>query len=149
MLYAETSAVLRWLLNQEHAQEVRLELERAESVAASCLTTLECRRVLCRLTHELAPKDNATLRQMLFQASRRWLLVEMDQPVRDRARRGRDVAARLPLTKRCCRPCKRVLSLGRVVRACRTGRLDRRGARGHSLIKPPLRPNVVTASEQR
>ncbi|MEO8185104.1 MAG: type II toxin-antitoxin system VapC family toxin [Deltaproteobacteria bacterium] len=85
MLYAETSAVLRWLLNQEYAQEVRLELERADRVAASCLTQLECRRVLSRLTPELKPKDNSILRQMLFDATRRWLLVEMDQPVRDRA----------------------------------------------------------------
>src|SRR5688572_14102191 len=85
MLYAETSAVLRWLLNQEHAEQVRLELERADRIAASCLTPLECRRVLSRLTPELKPKDSSTLRQMLFEATRRWLLVEMDQPVRDRA----------------------------------------------------------------
>lgn len=85
MLYAETSAVLRWLLNQEYAEQVRLHLERADRVAASCLTPLECRRVLSRLTPELNPKDNAALRQMLFDATRGWLLVEMDQPVRDRA----------------------------------------------------------------
>lgn len=85
MLYAETSAVLRWLLNQDYSEEVRLELERADRVAASCLTLLECRRVLSRLTPELKPKDNAVLRQMLFEATRRWLLVEMDQPVCDRA----------------------------------------------------------------
>ena len=85
MLYAETSAVLRWLLNQEYAEEVRLELARADRVAASCLTPLECRRALSRLTPELNSKDNSQLRQMLFEATRRWLLVEMDQPVRDRA----------------------------------------------------------------
>ncbi len=85
MLYAETSAVLRWLLNQEYGEEVRLELERSERVASSCLTPLECRRVLSRLTLELSPRDNATLRQMLFEATRHWLLIEMDQPVRDRA----------------------------------------------------------------
>jgi predicted nucleic acid-binding protein len=85
MLYAETSAVLRWLLRQEHGELVRLELERAERVAASQLTPLECRRVLARLTPELDANSNATLRQMLFDAVRRWLLVEIDQPVRDRA----------------------------------------------------------------
>lgn len=85
MLYAETSAVLRWLLRQEHGELVRLELERAERVAASQLTPLECRRALARLTPELDANSNATLRQMLFDAVRRWVLVEIDQPVRDRA----------------------------------------------------------------
>lgn len=85
MLYAETSAVLRWLLRQEHGELVRLELQRAERVAASQLTPLECRRVLARLTPELDANSNATLRQMLFDAVRRWVLVEIDQPVRDRA----------------------------------------------------------------
>jgi predicted nucleic acid-binding protein len=85
MLYAETSAVLRWLLGQEHGELVRMELERAERVAASQLTPLECRRVLARLTPELNANSNATLRQMLFDAVRRWVLVEIDQPVRDRA----------------------------------------------------------------
>jgi hypothetical protein len=33
----------------------------------------------------LKPKDNSALRQMLFEATRHWLLVEVDQPVRDRA----------------------------------------------------------------
>lgn len=85
MLYAETSAVLRWLLRQEHGEQVRLELARAERVAASQLTPLECRRVLARLTPELDASSNATLRQMLFDAVRRWVLLEIDQPVRDRA----------------------------------------------------------------
>jgi hypothetical protein len=85
MLYAETSAVLRWLLGQEHGEAVRLELERAERVAASHLTPLECRRVLAGLTVQLDARSNAILRQMLFDAVKRWVLVEIDQPVRDRA----------------------------------------------------------------
>lgn len=85
MLYAETSAVLRWLLGQEHGEAVRLELERAERVAASHLTPVECRRVLARLTVQLDAHTNASLRQMLFDAVRRWVLVEIDQPVRDRS----------------------------------------------------------------
>ena len=85
MLYAETSAILRWLLRQEQAEPVRLELERAERVVASQLTPLECRRVLARLAPELDARSNASLRQMLFDAVRHWVLVEIDQPVRDRA----------------------------------------------------------------
>ena len=85
MLYAETSAVLRWLLGQELGTDVRRELQRADRVAASCLTVLECQRVLCRLAPELEPKAHAALRTMLFEATRRWLLVEIDEPVRRRA----------------------------------------------------------------
>jgi predicted nucleic acid-binding protein len=85
MLYAETSAVLRWLLGQELGTEVRRELQQADRVAASCLTVLECQRVLSRLAPELEPKAHAALRVMLFEATRRWLLVEIDEPVRRRA----------------------------------------------------------------
>ena len=85
MLYAETSAVLRWLLGQEHGEEVRHELERAERVIASCLTILECKRALSRLAPRLQADENATLRSMLFEAAHRWVLVEIDSPVRDRA----------------------------------------------------------------
>lgn len=85
MLYAETSAVLRWLLGQELGEEVRRELQSAERVAASCLTVLECKRVLSRLAPELSPKHHSAIRTMLFEASRLWLLVEMDEPVRARA----------------------------------------------------------------
>ena len=47
-IYAESSAVLAWLLGEDAAPTVREILGRAELVIASDLTLLECDRVLIR-----------------------------------------------------------------------------------------------------
>jgi len=47
-LYAESSAVLAWLLGEDAAPRVRELLSKAEFVLASDLTLLECDRVLIR-----------------------------------------------------------------------------------------------------
>ncbi len=45
-IYAESSAVLAWLLGEDAAPAVRQILTRAELVIASDLTLIECGRVL-------------------------------------------------------------------------------------------------------
>ena len=47
-LYAESSAVLAWLLDEDSSAQVRRALTDAELVAASDLTLIECDRVLLR-----------------------------------------------------------------------------------------------------
>ena len=47
-IYAESSAVLAWLLGGDAAPRVRGVLSKAELVIASDLTLLECGRVLIR-----------------------------------------------------------------------------------------------------
>jgi hypothetical protein len=47
-IYAESSAVLAWLLGEEVGRPVREVLRRAELVMASDLTLVECERVLIR-----------------------------------------------------------------------------------------------------
>ena len=47
-IYAESSAVLAWLLGEDAAPRVRELLSKAELVIASDLTLLECDRVLIR-----------------------------------------------------------------------------------------------------
>ena len=47
-IYAESSAVLAWLLGEEAGRRVREVLRQAEIVIASDLTVLECDRVLIR-----------------------------------------------------------------------------------------------------
>ena len=47
-VYAESSAVLAWLLGEEAGRPVRQVLRRAELVMASDLTLVECDRVLIR-----------------------------------------------------------------------------------------------------
>lgn len=48
ILYAESSAVLAWLLGEEMGEPVRQLLAAAEGVVTSELTLLECDRVLHR-----------------------------------------------------------------------------------------------------
>ena len=47
-LYAESSAVLAWLLDEQTAPAVRRLLGEAEVIVASDLTLIECDRVLLR-----------------------------------------------------------------------------------------------------
>ena len=47
-LYAESSAVLAWLLDESSAADVRRSLASAEIIVASDLTLIECDRVILR-----------------------------------------------------------------------------------------------------
>ena len=58
-IYAESSAVLAWLLGEEVGRSVRQVLRRAELVMASDLTLVECDRVLIRAV-TLEEIDEAT-----------------------------------------------------------------------------------------
>lgn len=49
-VYAESSAVLAWLLGEPSGEAVRRELAGAETVVASALTVVECDRALWRST---------------------------------------------------------------------------------------------------
>ena len=53
ILYAESSAVLAWLLEEAGAQAAWRSLQRAESVLASDLTLIESRRTLRRLSRSI------------------------------------------------------------------------------------------------
>jgi predicted nucleic acid-binding protein len=48
IVYAESSAVLAWILGDEGAEESRAALQRAERVVSSRLTLAECERALVR-----------------------------------------------------------------------------------------------------
>ena len=50
-LYAESSAVLSWLLSNRHGDRVIESLNNAKLVFASELTLVECDRTLVRATH--------------------------------------------------------------------------------------------------
>ena len=47
-LYAESSAVLAWLFEEDAADSVEEAFDRAEGVVASDLTLVECDRALMR-----------------------------------------------------------------------------------------------------
>jgi uncharacterized protein with PIN domain len=88
IVYAESSAVLAWLLGEPAAGTVREKLAGAERVVASSLTPLECQRALARgaATGQLPADAAGAAARLLATASTGWALMEMTGPALDRAR---------------------------------------------------------------
>jgi predicted nucleic acid-binding protein len=89
-LYAESSAVLSWLLDEDAAATV-LELLAAEDlIIASDLTLVECDRALHRAValNELTEADAADRRAHLAAVSSHWTLLRIGSEVVERARRS-------------------------------------------------------------
>jgi predicted nucleic acid-binding protein len=88
-LYAESSAALAWLLEQEHGEFVADTLAHAELVITSDLTVIECDRVLIRaVTLEELDESDALHRQARLNAvATRWTLLTLEEEIIERARR--------------------------------------------------------------
>jgi predicted nucleic acid-binding protein len=88
-LYAESSAVLGWLLGEPTAGTVREHLASAPLVVVSELTLIECDRVLNRgvALDELAEVDAASRRAVLARASQHWVVFRLEAEVAERSRR--------------------------------------------------------------
>lgn len=88
-LYAESSAPLGWLLEQEHGERVADTLAQAELVIASDLTLIECDRVLMRavVLDELHESDAVQRQARLNAVADRWTLLALDEEIIERARR--------------------------------------------------------------
>ena len=89
ILYAESSAVVTWLLSQERAAEIGSTLAAAELIISSDLTLLECERVLMRgsAMGDLS-EGEATKRQVILRtAAQHWKLMGFDPSVIERAQR--------------------------------------------------------------
>lgn len=89
-LYAESSAVLAWLLGEPDATEAREALAAAEIVVVSELTLVECDRVLIRstATGRLSEGATADRHARLEEAAGHWVVLALDEPVLERARRA-------------------------------------------------------------
>ncbi len=87
-LYAESSAVLAWLLGDAAAARVRAALSAAEVVVASDLTLVECDRVLLRAVTlgELDEAAAADRHAHLHAAAAHWHVLRLSPEVMDRAR---------------------------------------------------------------
>ncbi len=87
-VYAESSAVLAWLLGEEAGFRVRRVLAEAEVVVASDLTLVECDRVLIRAVtlRELAEADAANRRAHLTRAASHWHVLRDGGEIVARAR---------------------------------------------------------------
>lgn len=89
MIYAESSAVLAWLLGDEGGAEAGAALAEADGVVASDLTAVECERVLIRAwsTGLLTEAEAADHRAALARATARWTRLRIGADVVDRATR--------------------------------------------------------------
>jgi uncharacterized protein with PIN domain len=88
-VYAESSAVLAWLLGEEDGQRVREVLRRSEFVAASDLTLIECDRVLIRavVLGEIDEAKAVDGRADLNAAAAHWHVWRLSADIAYRARR--------------------------------------------------------------
>jgi predicted nucleic acid-binding protein len=87
-LYAESSAVLAWLLGEQAGVQVRQSLAAAEIVVASDLTIIECARVVIRAAAlgEVSEADAADRRAHLTAAASHWHVLRISPEIVDRAR---------------------------------------------------------------
>lgn len=87
-IYAESSAVLAWLLGEDAAPAVRQVLSRAEMVIASDLTLIECDRVLIRALTlgEIDEAASADRRAHLNAAAAHWHVLRLSLDIVERAR---------------------------------------------------------------
>lgn len=88
-LYAESSAILAWLLGEPRGEAVAEALRAARRVIASDLTVVECERVLIRAwsTGLITEAERVDLSSILARRARHWIRLRVDDEVADRARR--------------------------------------------------------------
>jgi predicted nucleic acid-binding protein len=88
-VYAESSAVLAWLLGEAASESARRALSDSDVVVSSDLTLVECERVLIRAVAlgELPEAEAASRRAHLNAAAARWHLLRLGADVVERARR--------------------------------------------------------------
>jgi uncharacterized protein with PIN domain len=86
-LYAESSAVLRWLFDEGDAGAILEHLRQAAKVVCSRLTLIECRRVVQRATIEGRVGEAAAGDALaaFARAAASWAVLELTREVADRA----------------------------------------------------------------
>lgn len=88
IVYAESSAVLSWLLDENLGPAARQVLEEAEGIVTSDLTLVEVDRAFHR-ARRLGALDEAKLErsvELLHLAARHWTLLRLNEAVVSRAR---------------------------------------------------------------
>lgn len=89
-LYAESSAVLAWLLGETEQDAILSQLSNAEIVMTSDLTLVECDRVFarCLAVRSVTEAEIADRQALLNKAAANWNVMRLDQAVIQRARRS-------------------------------------------------------------
>jgi predicted nucleic acid-binding protein len=88
VVYAESSAVLSWVLNEPGQQAVLDELSGAERVVTSVITVVECSRALvrARATRRLKAAEELAALHVLNELARTWDVLDISEDVASRAR---------------------------------------------------------------
>ena len=88
VLYAESSAVLAWLLGEPGSDAVLHALRDAEHVVSSALTSVECSRALtrARMLERLTRLQELAALQLFDQLESTWHIQALDSRVTARAR---------------------------------------------------------------
>ena len=88
VVYAESSAVLAWLLSESTGGVVDRELSRADQVVTSLLTLVECCRGLARARQlrRITPEDERSAVRVLEIRAAGWNVLDLSARVADRAR---------------------------------------------------------------
>lgn len=89
IVYAESSAVLAWLLGDDRGDEAAEVLAAADGIVASDLTVVECERVLIRAwsTDLMTEAEAADHRSALARVAAHWTRLKVDGEVVERALR--------------------------------------------------------------
>jgi predicted nucleic acid-binding protein len=89
LLYAESSAILAWLLGEERGVTVADLLADSDGIIASDLTLVECERVLIRAwsTGSITEAELNDQSSELARVSTHWTRLRLDETVVERARR--------------------------------------------------------------
>lgn len=89
-VYAETSAVLRWLFAEEGGEALRAALAAAEKVTSSRLTLIETRRVVRRAERDgrITAAQSADVMAVFAQAVSTWAILEITEEIARRAEDG-------------------------------------------------------------
>lgn len=89
-IYAESSAILAWLLGEAVGEAARNHLAGAELVFTSVLTFVECERALirARTLEEVPETELADRRRILAKASTHWYRVPLHDEILERAKRS-------------------------------------------------------------
>jgi predicted nucleic acid-binding protein len=88
-LYADSSAVLAWLLEESTADSVEQAFDLADGIVASDLTLVECDRALVRahILGLLSEMEAVRRRAVLEAVSVNWMILKLDREVLERSRR--------------------------------------------------------------
>jgi predicted nucleic acid-binding protein len=88
-LYAESSALLAWLMGESSGEQVRRILSRSQLVISSELTLIECDRVLIRAAAagHISEADGADRQALLKSVSAHWNFLRLEDETIERARR--------------------------------------------------------------